>query len=130
MGRVNFQQPIYTAADITGSYAAGKRNFCKAELGDVNLPGVNLRGADLSYTDLSKANLSGANLRGCDLSYADLSQANLRDADLRGAMLFSTDLRQANLQGAKLDHADGDRTTHFPLGFDPVQAGVQICEVI
>ncbi|BAZ33176.1 pentapeptide repeat-containing protein [Cylindrospermum sp. NIES-4074] len=128
MSEVNFQQPINTAATLIERYAAGQRDFSKAELSDASLPGVDLKGCDFSYADLSAANLSGANLRGCDLSFADLSQANLRDADLRGALLISADLRHADITGAKLEKADGDSTTHFPQNFDPVQAGVQNAE--
>jgi uncharacterized protein YjbI with pentapeptide repeats len=129
MSDVKFQQPVYTAATLVEEYAGGKRDFCRAELSDVDLSGVDLKGADFSYAELSEANLSNANLRGCDLSFANLSQANLQNADLRGALLFSTDLRQANLQGAKLEKADSDRTTHFPSDFDPVTAGVNITKV-
>jgi uncharacterized protein YjbI with pentapeptide repeats len=126
MSEVNSQQVINTAATIVEEYAVGKRDFSRAELGDADLQGVNLRGADLSYADLSEANLTGANLRGTDLSFADLSQANLQDADIRGALLMSANLRQANLQGVKLEKADCDRTTNFPQDFDPVKAGMQI----
>ncbi|WP_353931592.1 pentapeptide repeat-containing protein [Okeanomitos corallinicola TIOX110] len=128
MPEVNFQQPINSAANIIEEYAAGKRDFEKAELGNANLQGVDLKGSDFSYADLSTANLSRANLRGCDLSFADLSQANLQDADLRGAMLFSTDLRQADLQGTHLEKADCNHNTHFPTNFDPVAAGVKMSE--
>ncbi|WP_198479162.1 pentapeptide repeat-containing protein [Listeria monocytogenes] len=77
---------------------------------------ANLRGANLSYADLSCANLRGANLRGANLSYADLSCANLRVANLRGANLRGANLsyadlscanlRVANLSGADLSYAD------------------------
>ncbi|MBD2296044.1 pentapeptide repeat-containing protein [Anabaena sphaerica FACHB-251] len=128
MPEVNFQQPFHSAATVVEEYAIGKRDFEKAELGDANLQGVDLKGSDLSYADLSTANLSGANLRGCDLSFADLSQANLQNADLRGAMLFSADLRQADLQGTHLEKADCDHNTHFPPNFDLVQAGIKMRE--
>ncbi|BDI14886.1 hypothetical protein ANSO36C_06880 [Nostoc cf. commune SO-36] len=126
MPEVNSQEIINSAATLVESYAAGKRDFSKAELGNADLRGINLKGSDLSYADLSEANLIGANLRGTDLSFADLSQANLKDADLRGALLMSANLRQAELQGAKLEKADYDRITHFPQDFDPVKAGMQI----
>jgi uncharacterized protein YjbI with pentapeptide repeats len=129
MPETNFQQPINSAARILEEYALGNRNFERAELGEANLQGVDLKGADFSYADLSEANLCRANLRGCDLSFADLSQANLEDADLRGALLFSADLRNANLAGTKLEKADYDRTTHFPLNFDLIKAGLQMKEV-
>ncbi|HAM1439790.1 TPA: pentapeptide repeat-containing protein [Listeria monocytogenes] len=72
---------------------------------------ANLRGANLSYADLSCANLRGANLRGANLSYADLSCANLRGANLRGANLrvanlSYADLSCANLRVANLSYAD------------------------
>lgn len=126
MSEVNYQQPINTVATLLEKYAQGRRDFIRAELSDADLPGVNLKGSDLSYADLSAANLCGANLRGTDLSYCDLSQANLTDADLRGSLLMSANLRGANLQGAKLEKADCDRNTHFPPNFDPIQAGMQI----
>ncbi|MDZ8222299.1 pentapeptide repeat-containing protein [Nostoc sp. ChiVER01] len=122
----NFQQPVNSATTLVESYAAGKRDFSKAELGNADLQGINLKGSDLSYADLNEANLSGANLRGTDLSFADLGQANLKDANLRGALLMSTNLRQANLKGANLEKADYDRSTNFPQDFDPVKAGMQI----
>ncbi|EAG7974746.1 pentapeptide repeat-containing protein [Listeria monocytogenes] len=67
---------------------------------------ANLRGANLSYADLSCANLRGANLRGANLSYADLSCANLRVANLSYADLSCANLRVANLSGADLRRAD------------------------
>ncbi|MFM6343178.1 MAG: pentapeptide repeat-containing protein, partial [Dolichospermum sp.] len=72
MPEVNFQKSINSAA-IVEQYAAGKRDFAKAELSDANLQGLDLKGSNFSYADLSKANLSDANLRGCDLSFSDLS---------------------------------------------------------
>ncbi|HAA7579551.1 TPA_asm: hypothetical protein GHC76_14625 [Listeria monocytogenes] len=67
---------------------------------------ANLRGANLSYADLSCANLRGANLRGANLSYADLSCANLRVANLSYADLSCANLRGANLNGADLSGAN------------------------
>ncbi|HAC1670625.1 TPA_asm: hypothetical protein GI834_13195, partial [Listeria monocytogenes] len=77
---------------------------------------ANLRGANLSYEDLSCANLRGANLsyadlscanlRVANLSYADLSCANLRGADLSCANLRGANLSGANLSGANLSYAD------------------------
>ncbi|MEH2423979.1 MAG: pentapeptide repeat-containing protein [Nostoc sp.] len=126
MPEANSQQPINHAATLVESYATGKRDFSKAELGNADLQGINLKGSDLSYADLSEANLSSANLKGADLSFADLSQANLKDTDLRGALLMSANLRQAELKGANLKKADYDHSTHFPDDFDPVKAGMQI----
>ena len=55
-----------------------------------------LKGANLSWADLSEANLSWANLSDANLRGANLSGANLSDANLRGA-----NLSDANLSGAK-----------------------------
>ncbi|WP_285305059.1 pentapeptide repeat-containing protein [Listeria monocytogenes] len=76
-------------------------NLSYADLSCANLRGANLRGANLSY-----ANLRGANLRGANLSYADLSCANLRVANLSYANLRGANLRVANLSGADLSYAD------------------------
>jgi uncharacterized protein YjbI with pentapeptide repeats len=80
----------------------------------------NLRGIDLSYTELSGAKLSNtwltnsnlehANLLGANLSAAELSGANLRaarlvGANLFGAWLFNADLTYANLWNAILSAA-------------------------
>ena len=113
-------------AELLNQYAAGKRNFTSIELSAVDLRTANLKGADLSYAELSGTDLSGANLRGVDLSYANLNQANLSGANLRGAILIGTDLRHAKLETADLREADYDPdTTHFPPGFDPIQAGMR-----
>ncbi|MGM8016713.1 pentapeptide repeat-containing protein [Listeria monocytogenes] len=57
---------------------------------------ANLRGANLSYADLSCANLRGANLSYADLSCANLSGANLSYADLNCANLSYADLNWIN----------------------------------
>jgi uncharacterized protein YjbI with pentapeptide repeats len=82
-----------------------------ANLSDTDLRGSNLRGANLSDTDLSRANLrnatlSGANLSDTDLSRASLSGANLSDANLRNADLRNADLSGANLRNATLSGAN------------------------
>jgi hypothetical protein len=57
-------------------------------------PNCNLRGANLSGTNLNKANLSGANL-----IMANLNKANLSGANLSGAYLGSANLDDAILSG-------------------------------
>ena len=74
-----------------------------------DLQGVNLSGADLRDTNLSKANLSDADLRDTNLSKANLSGADLRKTDLAGAIL----------KGAKYSKA-----TKFPKGFKPQAEGM------
>ena len=69
-----------------------------ADLSGTNLSWADLRGADLSGTNLSGTNLSWADLSGTNLSGTNLSWADLRGADLRGANLSDADLRGANLK--------------------------------
>ncbi|ASC63625.1 hypothetical protein B9P52_04660 [Achromobacter denitrificans] len=73
----------------------------RANLGDANLRGANLRGANLG-----DANLRGANLRGANLGDANLRGANLGGANLRGANLADANLGGANLGYANLGGAD------------------------
>ena len=100
----------YRAADVA-HVAATKLRVSQAAVLDVwdvhrMARDGNLRGADLSYADLSGADLRSANLRSANLSYADLRSANLRYANLSGADLRSADLRSANLRYANLRSAD------------------------
>ena len=45
-------------------------------------------------------------------------------ANLRGANLEGANLAGANLAGANLSKVEVDKETEWPLGFDPVAAGV------
>ena len=74
-----------------------------ASLSWANLSGADLREANLREADLSWANLRRANLRRANLREADLSWANLSGADLSGANLSWANLREADLRGAELD---------------------------
>lgn len=67
---------------------------------------VNLSGAYLDATDLSRANLSGANLNGASLNGAFLDEANLERASLEAADLGGTFLARANLRGAFLSRTN------------------------
>lgn len=75
-----------------------------------------LRGAELSHTNLSWMDLTEADLREANLVKADLRWAHLNDADLRGANLHqahlgAADLTHANLDGADLTQAHMEQTT-------------------
>jgi uncharacterized protein YjbI with pentapeptide repeats len=71
---------------------------------------VDLHGAFLRRTDLSRANLAGA-----DFSFATLRGANLKDANLRGTILRGADLSEAkNLTRAQLEEAVIDHETKLP----------------
>ncbi|EKV02806.1 pentapeptide repeat-containing protein [Leptolyngbyaceae cyanobacterium CCMR0082] len=117
------------ATALLKNYSRGQRAFSGLSLANENLSQVDLKGSDLSYSDLSNVDLSQANLRGVDLSYATLSKVNLHNADLRGAMLIGTDLREARLDKANLKDADYIAgTTQFPSNFDPTGAQMSSVE--
>jgi len=63
---------------------------------------ADLRGANLSGTDLRNANLMNANLRNVNLTDANLMGANLKNVNLIGASLIDANLKNANLSGANL----------------------------
>lgn len=76
----------------------------------VDLPGVDLRGAQLVRADLVSAHLSGvgldhAALAGAKLSGAQLDQALMRWADLNGADLTGANLQEADLSWARIEGA-------------------------
>ena len=79
------------------SWLAGDKDGVRLEL-----RGVDLRGADLSWANLTRADLSGADLGWANMRGANLSGANLRRADLSGANLSGADLSWAYLRGADL----------------------------
>jgi len=62
---------------------------------------IDLSGADLRGTALSKANLKGANLKQAKLQFSNLAGALLGDANMEQARL-----QEANLQGAQLENAN------------------------
>jgi hypothetical protein len=90
-----------TAKQLLEAYALGERDFRYSDLRGSDLSSSNLRGSDLSYSDLSYSNL-----RDSDLSYSDLSYSNLRDSDLRDSDLRGSDLRDSNLRGSDLRGSD------------------------
>ena len=100
-----------------GSYRATIALITRdANLADLTLYSIPMRGADLSEAKLQKARLYGADLWKANLWSADLSEASLDFADLQGAnMVFANlqnadlldaDLQGANMQCAKLQNAD------------------------
>jgi hypothetical protein len=67
-----------------------------------DLRGSNLSGSNLSCSDLSGSNLSGSNLSCSDLSGSNLSGSNLSGSDLRGSNLSGSNLSGSNLSGSNL----------------------------
>lgn len=82
-----------------------------ADLSEMEISGMHLAGAWLSYGDLRAvrgayvklqgASLAGCRFKGADLSWADLGGANLGGADLTDTVLFGTQFGGANLSRAR-----------------------------
>ncbi|MFW6360105.1 MAG: pentapeptide repeat-containing protein, partial [Chroococcales cyanobacterium] len=77
-----------------------KVNLAHANLSVAELIGTNLAGANLAHANLSWASLAGANL-----ASANLEQANLEGADLSGANLIGVNLKSTNLKNTCLYQA-------------------------
>ncbi len=96
-------------ADLRGANFGWRR-----DLAGENLSGLDLRGAQLHWADLSEASLVGTNLAGARLVCCNLDGANLTGANLSGAILgcstivganlATADLRGANCYGADFGH--------------------------
>jgi predicted NAD/FAD-dependent oxidoreductase/uncharacterized protein YjbI with pentapeptide repeats len=84
--------------------------------GGLRMSGVDLSGARIEKTDLSRSDMRSANLAGAVLTFSDLSLTRLADSILTGADLTKvdadrTDLSNADLTGAtlaKIDLSRGD----------------------
>ncbi len=108
---------FWSCADLRGVDLSGA-SMMDAYLTWSDLTGANLVGTDLSYGDLTGANFTEANLRGADLHLTTAMLANFTRANLVG-----TDFRDADLLGAVFTEATFDRSTRWPLLFDPVAKG-------
>lgn len=129
-------------ASAQAPQAATMTAVMRIKAGEVNCPGCDLRGADLSNECVKGGNLTGANFdavtarymcmslanftdvtfRKADLTGANLGHSNLTRADLTGAKLSITSIKGADLSTAKgltqaqIDHACADADTKLPAG--------------
>jgi len=71
-------------------------DLCDSDLSRVNLVRANLTRARLKNASLAGANLDGARLDQCDFSNSDLSRANLKNTDLRTAIFADSTLDGSN----------------------------------
>ncbi len=79
----------------------------RIKAGEINCPGCDFRGADLSNECVKNGNLTGANFEAVTARYMCMSFANFTDvsfkkADLSGANLGHANLTRADFTGAKL----------------------------
>ena len=76
-------------------------------IGEINLDGITLDGANFDEYDFSKISLRNARITRCSFKYADLISANLQYSDLQNndfsnAKLIATNLGNCNLSGSIL----------------------------
>lgn len=119
---------------------------------ETDLPGLNMKGQDLSGAHFVFRNLRGADFSNADLSNTwlqgcDLRAANFSGAKMEGTVLFGADVRgadfnesiidranfqQARLEGAELQSATirdsdmrgtYDESTRWPNDYDPEEQG-------
>lgn len=103
-----------TKEELLERYAAGERNFFKADLAGVSLAGSTLPGIDLSFANLTGANLSDVKMPGSSFRGAILEGVYARDAiftdcnfymakfwvtgqSLKEARFYSCDFTRCNL---------------------------------
>jgi hypothetical protein len=143
-GERDFSDSDFGVLSLRGS-CLNYANFRRSKLKQIDWSAADLRGIDLSETNLSRSDLQSADLRGAALNsimmfMATLDGANLQGADLSGSSLDMTTLAQANLQGANLcgtylrgidlsevnlAGAYFDDKTRFDRNFDPIAAGMR-----
>ena len=97
-------------------------NFSQRNLSDIDLAGATLRAAVLARTNLERAIFYCADLRLADLRHANLAAADLRGTSLRGANLSCAILDNADLRAATMTRsgvgADKERAPGASGGVD------------
>lgn len=73
-------------------------------LSDLNLNGVDFRGAVLRKVNFQKSKLHNAKFKKANLKEANFQNTELQFADLRDANLIQADLQDANLRGVNLQN--------------------------
>jgi uncharacterized protein YjbI with pentapeptide repeats len=100
-----------TRADIEWLLAASVSQSELVDLRNANLRDLDLRGLPLKGVDLRSAHLEKSDLRGIDLDGSDLFKIHLEGADLRGGHLEQANLGWAHLEGTFLrgTHLEGSK---------------------
>lgn len=99
-----------------------------SDLSYMNLSDIDMRGAKMCASNLTKtkfkktvlqgavinsANLTGANFSDAKLTFVNFSNSDMRGVNLRGANLYKTNFNGANLSYADFTDAKIDITTNF-----------------
>lgn len=102
----------------------GPRHCELADLQFLRLEGLNMDGANLQQALFMGASFFGVSMERADLRDADFDGCNLGDTNLQYALLQGADFAGAGLREANLKFAFYDARTVFPIGFDPITAGM------
>lgn len=98
-----------TSAPVVGSCVLQPYTVCN----EANISNVNLSGIDLKGAFLEGANLSNDNLAGAEMKYDVLIKANLDGDDLEGATMEYDFVAEASLKGANLMHTNLSRAEAY-----------------
>lgn len=100
---INLSDLNLNGVDFRGAVLR-KVNFQKSKLHNAKFKKANLKEANFQNTELQFADLRGASLRKANLVKANLREVYLIQADLRDANLIQADLQDANLRGVNLQN--------------------------
>ena len=109
-----------TARDVTAAFFQSDRSV------PVNLAGRTLRDLDLSGLDFKGAQLSGADLFGTDLSTANLKGVDLSGVNLNRTTIIKADFSGANLSGATFMRPSVSTTLEYDVAEAPKFAGADM----
>jgi len=138
--RTNLRNADFSGADVSGCDFTGAtltqaifhqlQNSNKTKFSGANLQRADFTRAELESADFNNANLQDVNftesrLEKSDFSNADLRGSNMSKANLHGSLLAKAKIKKTKFTNAK---ACGSYETTWPVGFDPIAAGVKICE--
>lgn len=117
----DFTGAIFNDTDVSGAkYDCGTK---WPEGFDAGKGGAILIGSACEGRPYAPPVFASLDLKGEDLSGTNLAGAKLGKADMRGARLQGADLSTATLDGADLTLAAFNCSTKWPAGFDPNAAG-------
>ncbi|MBI2970804.1 MAG: pentapeptide repeat-containing protein [Candidatus Aenigmarchaeota archaeon] len=94
---------ILAANDLLAAYRAGRRDFTGVKLHGANFVGLQLQGIILKNADLSFSNFEGTDLSGADFSSAILARCNFHNAIMKEARFDAADLSYANIRNTFID---------------------------
>lgn len=100
------QEELDEILELHEIYLNGGSGGVQADFEEMDLSGLNFRGADLGSVNFNNSDLSGADLHGCILNGASLSEVDFTMANLASASFVDADLYSAKLSGANLEGTD------------------------